>query len=102
MLWLSPSVLAVFTNVFTLTCVAVSVCATGLVEVDGEFNFSRFANIEAKQIRIFWDSAFDFMPEAAVDFLAASRHGLWRSALDGPAETEEQVLVAGLHLFMYD
>lgn len=85
------NVLAHLTNiVFLVLSVSAS---TDLVEIDGEYNTSRFANIEAKQLRIRWESQLHIMPAEAIDFLASQRRGLWRSALDGPAETDEQVLM---------
>lgn len=76
-------------------CLALCVSAAAeLVGIDGEFNTSRFANVEAKQIRIHWGSQLVAMPSETNDFLASSYRGLWRSALDGPADADTQVLMA--------
>lgn len=83
-----------FARLAVIGLLALSVsAATDLVRIDGEYNTSRFANIEAKQLRIHWESHLDMMPAEAFDFLASGRVGLWRSVLDGPAEADIQVLM---------
>lgn len=94
---LLETVAAIFAAAWYSAWLCPVTATTGLVAIEGEFNFSRFANIEAKQLGIFWKPELAFLPSDTADFLSAGRRGLWRSALDGPAHAGEQVLVAGLH-----
>lgn len=75
-----------------LLYVPILATATDLVQIAGEFNSSTFANIEAKQLGIIWDSKTSNLPSEASDFLTSRRRSLWRSVLDGPADANEQIL----------
>ena len=63
-----------------------------LVRIGPERSFSRYATVESKQTRIFWNPAVEGLPQSAVDFQNAYNLGLWTTSLDGIGDRHEQVL----------
>jgi hypothetical protein len=72
---------------FLASCAA----AADFVAIRDGRNFSRYAGIEAKQIRIHWNPAVTHFPHAD-DFLSAKIGRAWSAALDGPGVGDEQLL----------
>lgn len=89
---------------FFYVFLGVYLCASSstaeLVSIGPERTFSRYATVESKQTRIFWNPAVEGLPQSAVDFQNAYSEGLWTTSLDGIGDRREQVLAVYILLIL--